>query len=76
MYSSLNLYRDAGTLLVYAGTAPGTAAPVVDLRPQPTITPREQLGTLELLRTLNRRHERRLDAAELAHAPPAGSRRP
>ncbi len=31
IYSSLNLYRDAGTLLVYAGMAPGAAHAVVDL---------------------------------------------
>ncbi len=31
IYSSLNLYRDAGTLLVYAGMAPGAARAVVDL---------------------------------------------
>lgn len=31
IYSSLNQYRDAGTLLVYAGMAPGAAHAVVDL---------------------------------------------
>jgi len=30
--------------------------PIVDLRPQTSITPREQLATLEYLRTLNRQH--------------------
>ena len=31
IYSTLNLYRDAGSLVVYAGTAPDKAAQVVDL---------------------------------------------
>ena len=31
IYSSLNLYRDAGTLIVYAGVAPKAARKVVDL---------------------------------------------
>ena len=31
IYSSLNVYRDAGTMLVYAGMAPGKAQAVVDL---------------------------------------------
>jgi predicted Zn-dependent peptidase len=31
IYSMLNQYRDAGTLVVYAGTAPGTASEVVEL---------------------------------------------
>jgi predicted Zn-dependent peptidase len=31
IYSNLDLYRDAGALVVYAGTAPGSAAAVVEL---------------------------------------------
>jgi predicted Zn-dependent peptidase len=31
IYSMLNLYHDAGALVVYAGTAPGNASKVVDL---------------------------------------------
>jgi predicted Zn-dependent peptidase len=31
IFSMLNLYRDAGTLVVYAGAAPGKAAKVIDL---------------------------------------------
>ncbi len=31
IYSMLNLYRDAGALMIYAGTAPENAAQVVDL---------------------------------------------
>jgi hypothetical protein len=51
--------------------------PIVDLRPQASISPREQLATLEYLRTLNRQHveERpgdsaltaRIEAYELAY---------
>jgi hypothetical protein len=54
----------------------GGATPVVDLRPQGSITTRQQLGTLDLLRSLNRRHseqrggdsqlEARIEAYELA----------
>jgi hypothetical protein len=62
----------------YQGTTfrPG-ATPVVDLRPQRRISDRQQLGTLDLLRTLNRRHldqrgaesqlEARIEAYELAY---------
>jgi len=61
----------------YQGTTfrPG-AAPVVDLRPQPRISPTQQQGTIELLRELNERHrathlknpqlEARIEAYELA----------
>ncbi|MEX2112973.1 MAG: DUF1501 domain-containing protein [Pirellulales bacterium] len=52
------------------------ATPVVDLRPQPAISSRQQLGTLDLLRTINGRHleqrggdsqlEARIEAYELA----------
>jgi hypothetical protein len=61
----------------YQGTTfrPGPA-PLVELRPQSEITSREQQGTIELLRELNRRHrdlrggderlEARIEAYELA----------
>ncbi len=61
----------------YQGTPfrPG-ASPVVDLQPQPTISRRQQQGTLDLLRELNERHraarvddsrlDARIDAYELA----------
>ncbi len=52
------------------------ATPVVDLRPQPSISRQQQLGTLDLLRQINRRHldergadsqlEARIEAYELA----------
>ncbi len=61
----------------YQGTTfrPG-GTPVVDLRPQPQISPLEQEGTIDLLRDLDRRHlavrgnsgplEARIEAYELA----------
>ena len=41
------------------------ATPIVDLRPQPAISAQEQRGTLDYLRTLNRRHsdERGVESA-------------
>jgi hypothetical protein len=62
----------------YQGTTfrPG-ATPVVDLRPQSTISARQQLNTLDALRAINRRHdeqrggdsqlEARIEAYELAY---------
>jgi hypothetical protein len=54
----------------------GGATPIVDLRPQPSVSVSQQQGTLDLLRTLNRRHsdqrsadsglEARIEAYELA----------
>jgi hypothetical protein len=53
------------------------ATPLVDLRPQPAISPAQQQGTLDLLRSLNQRHavqrgwesqlEARIEAYELAY---------
>jgi len=53
------------------------ATPIVDLRPQAAISPREQLATLDYLRSLNRRHgdlrpgdsalEARIESYELAY---------
>jgi hypothetical protein len=61
----------------YQGTTfRSSGAPVVDLRPQPSISAAEQQGTIGLLRELNRRHselrgrpgtlEARIEAYELA----------
>lgn len=62
----------------YQGTTfrPG-ATPVVDLRPQASISPGEQLATLDMVRALNRRHldergtdsrlEARIESYELAY---------
>lgn len=61
----------------YQGTTfRGGPAPVVDLRPQDSISPEQQRGTLDLLRKLNARHnqlrgtdrtlEARIEAYELA----------
>jgi hypothetical protein len=62
----------------YQGTSfrPG-ATPVVDLRPQASMSPSEQLATLDLVRSLNRRHldmrgadgrlEARIESYELAY---------
>jgi predicted Zn-dependent peptidase len=50
IYSMLNLYRDAGALVVYAGTAPGNASKVIDLTLKEFGTLRKQLVSSQELK--------------------------
>jgi len=50
IYSMLNLYYDAGALVVYAGTAPGNASQVVDLTLKEFAKLRDQLVSSQELR--------------------------
>ncbi len=50
IYSMLNLYRDAGTLVVYAGTAPEKAVEVLELTLKELRSLRERLVSHEELR--------------------------